>query len=188
MRPRSITLLLALMAMMPPSHILAMENAARFHIKSEGKAAVELVGMSEGAKAPIGDSRAFSVDFPVTPDEWTTCRVTFKVTGPTTLKVRFSGSWRKEGDNHVFIDDVKATGLNIRNPDFEVDAFKDTAPAEWEFWQQGSPFAIWIRDRSAAASGEIFVKVSHTCPAVQRVRVARPVEVTVSFAARLATK
>lgn len=182
------SLFLILTILMPAGQILAMENAARLHVKSEGEAAIELTGKSEEAKAPIIAPKAFSVDFPVVADKWTTCRVTFKVAGPTILKVRLSGSWLKEGDNLVFIDDIKATGLNIVNPDFEVDAFKNTAPAGWQFWQQGAPWAIWMRDRAAAASGEIFVKVSHACPAVQRVQVPQATEVTISFAARLAPK
>ena len=167
----------------------AKEDAARLELKPSGDAVIQDIKFGEGAQVVSQASNAVSFDLPVSADQWKTGSIKFKVSADTELRIRLSARFTQADDMWVFIDNVKAEGAEIQNPDFEGGSGA-TAPAGWKFLKKegGSSTAVRVTDAAKAASGESFVKVSHGCPVVQMIHVPKDKEVTLTFSARSATQ
>ncbi len=166
----------------------ASDSAARITVKSEGAGDLVVVETSPSSKLIRVTPKGVSMDHPVKPDDWSTASLTFRATKDTQIKLRLAGSWKKDGHVWVLADNVKARGVEVRNPDFENGLHKTTAPDGWKFLHEDESNASIIRDPALAASGKVCVKVSDSCPVIQRFTIRKDTDVTISFAARLAQK
>jgi hypothetical protein len=163
----------------------AKDDAARLMLKSEGPADIEVISTSDNSKLIDPQAKGVTLEQVTTPDQWTTATIKFKVSADTDLRLRLAANYTKSEEKWVFIDNVKAEGIQIENPDFENPGPK--GPAGWKFLQNGKVPATQIKDEKQAASGESFVKVSHASPIVQMIHVPKDTEVTLTFSAKSAT-
>lgn len=163
----------------------AKDDAARLMLKSESGADIQIVSTSDNAKSLDPQPKGVTIDMPVNPSEWSTGSVKFKVTEDTDLRLRLSAVYTKADDKWVFIDNVKAEGVALENPDFEAIGPK-AAPSGWKFLQNGKGTASQVQDPKVAASGQACVKVSHGCPVVQTIHVPKDTEVTLTFSGKSA--
>jgi len=168
---------------------LAKEDAARLELKPADDATIEVISVGEGAQLAKQTSNAVTFDQPVSADQWKTASINFKVSKDTDVRLRLSARFTQADDMWVLIDNVKAEGVEVQNPDFE-DGSGATAPTGWKFLKKegGSNSAVRMTDASKAASGGSFVKVSHGCPVVQVIHVPKDKEITVSFSGRSAVE
>lgn len=149
---------------------------------SEG---ARIVDMSSSAKDPEKAKRTVVVTAPISADQWTTFSATVKASGSGQAKLRLSGDFEKGGDSWALIDNVKGDGVEITNGDFEDSA--KGAPKGWMLQKTDGKQGETVTDGNTAASGENFVKVSHTYPVIQSIPLPADREVTITLSAR-ATK
>ncbi|CAN5386462.1 hypothetical protein BH09VER1_BH09VER1_07540 [soil metagenome] len=188
--PRILLIFLGAVALHGTS--FADDNAARLLLQA-GNGELEGIKSSDGSKMPSASQwvkdpekakRTVAVIQPLTADGWTTFSITFKATEATSVKLRISGDFNKAGETWALFDNVKAEGAEIVNGDFETSA--QGVPSGWMLQKTEGKQGELLTDGKAAASGEKYIKVSHTYPAVQMIQVPANQEVTITASARLA--
>ncbi len=180
---RLLTLAASLTAAL--SNTQAKDTTARLMLKSDGPADIQVIGNSDNAKLIDPQAKAITVEVPANANQWSTGSIKFKVSADTDLRLRLSSNYTKTEEKWVFIDNVKGEGVQVENPDFE--SAGANGPNGWKFLQNGKGKAVLLQDDKAAASGQGFVKVSHTAPVVQVIHVPKDTEVTLSFSAKAAS-
>lgn len=162
-------------------------DAAWLMVKSETGDEIEVTSISDGSAVVAQSPQSATLAVATDPGEWKTAEIKFKSKADTTVLLRLSARYSKKDDMWVYIDGVKGSAVEIKNPDFEAGGSQ--VPEGWQFRQgKGEAKAAHLNDAGTAASGTGFVKVSHGCPAVQSVHVPKDVEVTVAFSARSVPK
>ncbi len=179
-----LTLIAAIIATI--LNVQAKEDAGRLELKTAEGASIEVIEVGNGAKIANQSGGSVTIDQVVTGGEWTSASIKFKTTADTEVRLRLSARYTQMDDMWVFIDNVKAVGAEVQNPDFE-EGSGTAAPSGWKFIKSPSGgLATRVSDPSKAASGESFVRVSHGSPVIQTVHIPKDTEVTISFSARSA--
>lgn len=162
-------------------------DAAWMMVRSaDDTAEIKVISISEGSGIVAFTPTSFTLAQASDPDQWKTAEIKFKASADADVLLRLSARYASKNDKWVYIDNIKATGITVENPDFET-ASGET-PAGWQFRAKGGLKGVLLHESGFAASGTGYVKVAHGTPVVQTVRVTKDTEVTLSFTFKTATK